>query len=195
MAIFTSENLKSVLLQAEIEGVLQDVLAITNVDNVYYTESGQEKKLSAKIAEIMAAIGNRPEGTAITQEIKTATDTLYNKIMGIANLETTVNEAYDTLKEVADYLTAHGDVVQGFTTDISGLKTAVQTLQNSLVQVEASTTNGNIRVNGEEVQVYQHPEKHSADIIEDSATKVMMKKEEREKLQGVQEGASAIVLW
>ena len=105
----------------------------------------------------------------------------------------TVNEAYDTLKEVAEYLTAHGDVVQGFTTDIAGLKTAVEALQSGMTKVEHSDTNGNVKVDGAEVVVYQHPATHPASMITDTAEKVMMTATERQKLGGIAAGASAIV--
>ena len=150
--------------------------------------------ISEKLAEIVAAIALKADSTAVTADIKAANDALYNKIMGItAEDGATVNEAYDTLKEVAEYLTAHGDVVQGFTTDIAGLKQTVETLQTGMTKVEKSDTNGNVKVDGAEVVVYQHPATHPASMITDTADKVMMTAAERQKLGGVTAGASAIV--
>lgn len=195
MSITTSANMKKVIFQSEINGVLTDLLALSHVDNVIYEkEDGTKIALSEKLAEIIAAVALKADSTAVTADIKAANDALYNKIMGItAEDGATVNEAYDTLKEVADYLTAHGDVVQGFTTDIAGLKQTVQTLQTGMTKVEHSDTNGNIKVDGEEVQVYRHPATHPASMIEDTAEKVMMTAAEREKLGGMTAGASAIV--
>lgn len=95
--------------------------------------------------------------------------------------------------EVNGVLTDHGDVVQGFTNDIAGLKTAVETLQSGMTKVEHSDTNGNVKVDGAEVVVYQHPATHPASMITDTAEKVMMTAAERTKLGGVAAGASAIV--
>lgn len=86
-----------------------------------------------------------------------------------------------------------GDVVQGFTNDIAGLKTAVETLQSGMTKVEHSDTNGNVKVDGAEVVVYQHPATHPASMITDTAEKVMMTAAERTKLGGVAAGDSAIV--
>lgn len=194
MAITTTAGMRAVLLQAEISGQLEKLLAITNTDNVYYKDGETEVKLTAKIAEIIASIASLPTSSGVTAEIETATTNLYNQIMGItAEDGTPVKEAFDTLKEVANYLDAHGDVVQGFTTDINGLKTAVETLQTGMTQVEASETNGNIKVDGAEVTVYTHPATHPASMITDTADKVMMTADEREKLSGVAAGASAVV--
>lgn len=194
MAFTTSDKMKMVIFQDEVNGVLTDLMARSHVDNVIYEEGGQQKALSTKLAEVIAAIALKANSADVTAEIKAADDALYNKIMGItAEDGTTVNEAYDTLKEVANYLTAHGDVVQGFTTDIAGLKTAVEALQSGMTQVEHSDTNGNVKVDGAEVVVYQHPATHPASMITDTAEKVMMTAAERTKLGGVAAGASAIV--
>ena len=163
MAFTTSDKMKMVIFQDEVNGVLTDLMARSHVDNVIYEEGGQQKALSTKLAEIIAAVALKADSTTVTADIKAANDALYNKIMGItAEDGATVNEAYDTLKEVAEYLTAHGDVVQGFTTDIAGLKTAVEALQSGMTKVEHSDTNGNVKVDGAEVVVYQHPATHPA---------------------------------
>lgn len=194
MSITTSANMKKAIFQQEINGVLYDLLALTHVDNVIFeNDDGTKVALSEKLAEIIAAVALKADSTAVTSEIEAANNALYKRIMGLANDDTTVNEAYDTLKEVADYLTAHGDVVQGFTADITDLKTTVQTLQTGMTKVEKSNTNGNVKVDGNEVQVYVHPSTHPADMIEDTAEKVMMTAAERQKLSGVTAGASAIV--
>lgn len=194
MSITTSANMKKVIFQQEINGVLFDLLALSHVDNVIFENTdGTKVALSEKLAEIIAAVALKADSADVTADIQAANDALYKKIMGLANDDTTVNEAYDTLKEVADYLTAHGDVVQGFTADIADLKTTVQTLQTGMTKVEHSDTNGNIKVDGAEVQVYTHPATHPASMIEDTAEKVMMTAAERTKLSGMTAGASAIV--
>lgn len=194
MAFTKSDKLKQVIFQEEIDGVLTDLMARTHVDNVIYEEGGKQIALSEKLASLIATVAAKADSTAVTADIKTATDNLYNKIMGItAEDGTPVAEAYDTLKEVANYLTEHGSVVQGFTNDISGLKKSVEDLKTGMTKVEKSDTNGNVKVDGAEVVVYQHPASHPASMITDTAEKVMMTAAERTKLSGVTAGASAIV--
>lgn len=194
MAFTKSDKLKQVISQEEIDGVLTDLMARTHVDNVIYEEGGKQIALSEKLASLIATVAAKADSAAVTADIKTATDNLYNKIMGItAEDGTPVAEAYDTLKEVANYLTEHGSVVQGFTNDISGLKKSVEDLKTGMTKVEKSDTNGNVKVDGAEVVVYQHPASHPASMITDTAEKVMMTAAERTKLSGVTAGASAIV--
>lgn len=194
MAFTKSDKLKQVIFQEEIDGVLTDLMARTHVDNVIYEEGGKQIALSEKLASLIATVAAKADSAAVTADIKTATDNLYNKIMGItAEDGAPVAEAYDTLKEVANYLTEHGSVVQGFTNDISGLKKSVEDLKTGMTKVEKSDTNGNVKVDGAEVVVYQHPASHPASMITDTAEKVMMTAAERTKLSGVTAGASAIV--
>ena len=194
MAFTKSDKLKQVIFQEEIDGVLTDLMARTHVDNVIYEEGGKQIALSEKLASLIATVATKADSNNVTADIKTATDNLYNKIMGItAEDGAPVAEAYDTLKEVANYLTEHGSVVQGFTNDISGLKKSVEDLKTGMTKVEKSDTNGNVKVDGAEVVVYQHPSSHPASMITDTAEKVMMTAAERTKLSGVTDGASAIV--
>lgn len=194
MAFTKSDKLKQVIFQEEIDGVLTDLMARTHVDNVIYEEGGKQIALSEKLASLIATVATKADSNNVTADIKTDTDNLYNKIMGItAEDGAPVAEAYDTLKEVANYLTEHGSVVQGFTNDISGLKKSVEDLKTGMTKVEKSDTNGNVKVDGAEVVVYQHPASHPASMITDTAEKVMMPAAERTKLSGVTAGASAIV--
>lgn len=172
MAFTKSDKLKQVIFQEEIDGVLTDLMARTHVDNVIYEEGGKQIALSEKLASLIATVAAKADSAAVTADIKTATDNLYNKIMGItAEDGAPVAEAYDTLKEVANYLTEHGSVVQGFTNDISGLKKSVEDLKTGMTKVEKSDTNGNVKVDGAEVVVYQHPASHPASMITDTAEK------------------------
>lgn len=114
-------DIKSYLFRSKVNNVLQEVMAVTDTTNVrVYSEDGTYKLLSAKLAEIITSIST--EATTRDTKIKEATDNLYNKIMGFTDGDKTIDEAYDTLKEVAAYLEAHGDVVTGFTNEISTIK-------------------------------------------------------------------------
>ena len=147
MAFTKSDKLKQVIFQEEIDGVLTDLMARTHVDNVIYEEGGKQIALSEKLASLIATVATKADSNNVTADIKTATDNLYNKIMGItAEDGAPVAEAYDTLKEVANYLTEHGSVVQGFTNDISGLKKSVEDLKTGMTKVEKSDTNAMSRL-------------------------------------------------
>lgn len=59
-------------------------------------------------------------------------------------------------------------------------------------KVEASETNGNIKVDGQEVTVYSHPEKHTAAEISDFATEVAKVKVD-EAVKAIQDGNGKVI--
>ena len=73
-----------------------------------------------------------------------------------------------------------------------------ETLQDELddMKVEASTTNGNIKVGGEEVTVYTHPESHTASEISDFATEVAKVKVENatQADQATKDGSGNVIV-
>ena len=237
--------IKKVLLSKKIGNVIYDIFPKTSAEVVAYGDS----TVAATLAQFAADLLNVYNKTDADAAIKASSDALYNKIMGItAEDGTTVDEAFDTLKEVAAWISEHeGDIAAGFTADIAALKTAVgvapaegvegsgllkamadvqaavQTntediadlsdavealetavgdansglvkamadaqaaitaLQGTVgdensglvkrvtdleakeaTKVEASETNGNVKVDGEEIVVYTHPETHAATMI------------------------------
>ena len=233
--------IKKVLLTKKINEVVYDLFPKTSADLVVYGET----TVAQALATFASDMSNYYNKTEADQKTKDACDALYNKIMGITEGDTTINEAYDTLKEVAAWISEHGDVAAAFTTDIAALKkavgdensglvkamaeaqaaiqtnsgdigtlkTAVQNLQTAVgdassgltkvvndhgtkitaleekvgddtkglvkdvadlkaagaTKVEASSTNGNIKINGQETNVYTHPENHPATMITEDA--------------------------
>lgn len=175
-------NIKKTVLRKKIEGVVYDVYLKTSADLVEFNDSTVAAALESIATQITDI--TKINGT-IDTKIDAASIELYNRIMGITEEDgATVAEAYDTLKEVAIYLTEHGDVVTGIINRISALEATVGNEEAGLVKdvadlqeamselnsngvsfVEASTTNGNILVNGEETVVYKHPESHPATMI------------------------------
>lgn len=89
---------KNVVIKGLIEGVLTDLMIKTVGDQVYLDES---TTLTAKLAEILADVALKANKTDVTQEIKTAIDGLIGGAPG----------TYDTLKEIADYIAAHENIV------------------------------------------------------------------------------------
>lgn len=113
---------KNVFLKKKIEGVVYDLYPHTDAGVVSY-ESGS---VADKLASLTTGLSNVITSDTVDAKIKAESTALYNKIMGLTGAEgDTINEAYDTLKEVATYLEAHGSVVAGFTSDINGLKEAI----------------------------------------------------------------------
>lgn len=94
-------SVKSAIMQAKISGVLTDIFVKTGVENVVLTDGNTEVTLSSKLAEIIAGLNERAKKTDVTTEISNAIDGL------IGGAPST----YDTLKEIADYITQHEDVV------------------------------------------------------------------------------------
>ena len=171
--------IKKTILKKKIEGVVYDIYAKTSADLVTYDETST---VAQKIAAILTTLEDMKSGeNSVDSKISKATTALYNQIMGITEEDgTTVAEAFDTLKEVANYLTEHGSVVQGFTNDIAALKATVGNAESGLVKdvadlkaagsvkVEASETNGNIKINGTETKVYDDSAIAATKIVEDA---------------------------
>lgn len=123
-------SIKKVLLQKKVQETVVDIFPKTSADVVVYGDSTVAAAL-AGFATDMKEYYKKTEADAAT---KKACDDLYNKILGKTDADTTINEAYDTLKEVADWIDQHGDVAAGFTTDITALKKAVGDENSGLVK-------------------------------------------------------------
>lgn len=134
--------IKKVLLQKKIEGTVYDIYTKTSADLVVYSDTETVAQKLASLAGELEAITTETTGT-IDSRIKAASDALYNKIMGLTDEDTTINDAFDTLKEVAEYLAAHGDVVTGFTTDIAALQEALNA-ENTGLLARMSAAEGKI---------------------------------------------------
>lgn len=176
------ENIRKTILKRKINDVVYNLYSRTSADIVIYENTTVADKLS-EIDEILETVLSSED---IDEKIKNATNNLYNKIMGITDEDrTTVDEAYDTLKEVANYLKEHGDVVKGILANIStleetvgddtkGLLKKVTDIENNinslnLYKVEQSDINGKLKVNGEDITVYTEPESIDASkIVQDT---------------------------
>lgn len=113
-------NTKQAILRAKIEGILTDLMVKTTAENVYVGDT----TLAAQLAGIIADIANRPTTTAMDTAISTA----------ISGLIGGAPETYDTLKEIADYIAEHQDVVDTLNAAIGNKadKTAVEALQTAV---------------------------------------------------------------
>ena len=155
---------KNVLTQMMIDGVLQNIMLQTGADNVI-VDAAKGEMLSTRLAAIATSLANMNSSTEVDSKINTAINNLING----------APETYDTLKEIADYIASDStamdalnkailnkvDKVDGkglsandFTT---ALKTKLEGIAAGATKVEKSTTNGNVKINGVETQVYSHP--------------------------------------
>lgn len=156
--------MKNVLLQMKIEGIVHDLMVRTNSANVIVDATTNET-LETRLASIMTSLG-----TILTEaEAQTMINAAIDELIGGAP------ETYDTLKEIADYIETHEDTVtainaaignkvdkvegKGLSTNdfTDALKTKLEGLSTGANKVEASTTNGNIKIDGTETPVYVHP--------------------------------------
>lgn len=122
---------KNATLRAIIDGVLTDIFAKSHITNVVYSvgEDGSEVMLSTKLAEIIADLGTK----ATSAQLSEAIAALRTELMGEG-----VPEAYDTFKELADYIAAHQDVSDALTAAIGDKadKTTVEAIQNALTALQ-----------------------------------------------------------
>ena len=103
---------KKAILRAKVEGALVDLLVQTNAENVMVDEN---TTLTAKLAAIVAA-------AATPADITTAISALRTELMGEG-----VPEAYDTFKELADYIESHQTAADALTAAV-GNKAALDSI-------------------------------------------------------------------
>ena len=126
----------------------------------------------AKVDTLIGEDANKSARAIAKEEADTA----------VAGVIAKAPEAFDTLKEIADWI-GSGEVEKttaaSMLTDINNLKTTVGDADSGLVKdvadlkavgaqkVEASATNGNIKIGGVETQVYRHATKteHAAAFV------------------------------
>ena len=138
------------ILTAKINGVLKDLMVKTSADQVFIDDS---TTLEAKLTELVNALDGkaaashthaqadvtgledaltaRPTTEAMNAAISTAISGLING----------APETYDTLKEIADYIDAHQDVVDTLNASIGSKADAsvVATLQETVTAIKTVT--------------------------------------------------------
>ena len=125
--------IKKQYLTKKIEGTIFDIFPRTSADQVNYNAT----TVADELATIVSNISDITEASTgiIDTRIARACQDLYNEILGITDQDSTpVMEAYDTLKEIAAWLDAHGDITAGILNDISALQTVVGDANSGLVK-------------------------------------------------------------
>ena len=92
---------KAILSKIKLDGILKDLIAKSDGENVSVTYNGKAQTLSEALAEILTSVTNLPTAENVDSKISVAIDGLIGG----------APETYDTLKEIADYIDAHEDVV------------------------------------------------------------------------------------
>lgn len=138
------------ILTAKISGVLKDLMVKTNAEMVYVNET---TTLAAKLTELLDAINGKAasshthaqsEVTGLTDALsaRPTTDAMNSAISAaISELIGGAPETYDTLKEIADYIAAHADVVTALNQAIGAKadKTTVETLSATVNSIKSVT--------------------------------------------------------
>lgn len=138
-------NTKYILEMIKIEGEMKELLVKSSGENVSVSYKGEETTLAAALADIYLSLTQLPTDTATDAKIQAAIDELVNG----------APEAYDTLKEIADYIDEHkvvSDVLEaaignkvdkvegkGLSTEdfTTALKEKLESLPESIAEVTA----------------------------------------------------------
>lgn len=144
---------KNAILRAKIEGVLVDLMVKTNAQNVYVDDT---TTLAAKLAELVTSLNTKATTDDLTSGLATKADTSHthaqSDVTGLEDaltarpttdamnsaISTAIDalidgapETYNTLKEIADYISSHEEVVDALNAAIGAKadKTTVDAIQ------------------------------------------------------------------
>ena len=118
------------IIKAKINDVITELIVKSHGDMVYIGSGDSAVTLSSKLAEIIAAIEKKADETASQFRLQTAINNLRSELMG----GTDVAEAYDTFKELAQYVEEHADVVETLNAAI-GAKADQSTVDDILATI------------------------------------------------------------
>ncbi len=121
---------KYILDKIKIESALHDIFAHSTGELVTVTYKGSEVTLAAALSGILAEVAALPSSDNVATQIGSA----------ISELIGGAPETYDTLKEIADYIAEHEDVVTALNTAIGNKaeKTALEALQATVNTLSGS---------------------------------------------------------
>ena len=152
----------------KIEGALQEVWVKTGADSIIVDEASG-KTLATALSEIIADLSNAVAGgitpTQVDEKITTAINGLIDGASGTYN---TLKELETAIKNNADVATALNSAIGNKVDKVSGKGLSTNDFTSALLsklngitegatKVEASSTNGNIKINGTDTKVYTHP--------------------------------------
>lgn len=162
-------DIKNAILQKKIEGVLYDLMVKTNSVNVIM---GDGRTLAETLADYLTS-------TQVTEQVNQRIDA----IVGGAPA------AFDTLKEIADYIATHEDVYAALNAAVGN---KVDKVAGKGLSAEDFTTALKTKLEG--LANYTHPSTHSADMIVETTDKNFVTAAEKTKIAAsgrILSGASA----
>lgn len=145
-----SNAAQKAILTAKINGVLKDLMVKTSADQVFIDDN---TTLEAKLTELVNALDGKAAAShthaqadvtgledaltarPTTEAMNTAISTAISDLIGGAP------ETYNTLKEIADYIDAHQDVVDALNASIGSKAdtSVVTTLQETVTAIKTVT--------------------------------------------------------
>lgn len=145
-----ANSVKNAILTAKISGLLYDLMVKTNAEMVYLDDN---TILAEKLSELITALnGKAPSShTHTTAQVtgldsalsaRPTTEAMNSAISAaISQLIGGAPETYDTLKEIADYIASHEDVVTALNQAIGAKadKSTVETLSATVASIKAVT--------------------------------------------------------
>ena len=139
------------ILRAKLSGILTDLMLKTVAEQVYLDD---DVTLAAKLSELISALnGKAPESHSHEQgeiagleealsERPTTTDMSTAISNAVAELVNGAPETYNTLKELADYISEHQEVADALTNSIGNKadKGTVEALQTALSSLQTTVS-------------------------------------------------------
>ena len=137
---------QNAILTAKINGVLKDLMVKTTASQVFVDDT---TTLAAKLAEVASALDGKAasEHTHAQADVTGLEDALTarptTEVMNTAisaAISEGAPETYDTLKEIADYIAAHQEVVDALNAAIGNKadKSVVETLQSTVSAIQTT---------------------------------------------------------
>lgn len=173
-------------------GTTNGTLAVNGVDvaikglaALAYKAEVSQDDLDAALTAVIAAKASQSDLTALTNLVgtlpSTATATTVTGYIteAVAAIVADAPEAFDTLKEIADWIGENPDSVATMNSAIQTNATNITNLTTTVGEIPvtaSSTTNGNIKIDDVETTVYTLPETtlDSADIATDTEVAEML---------------------
>lgn len=116
-------SVKKAILKTKLQAEIVELMVKSQVDNIYLDDGSTT--LAAKLAEMVASINEKAKKTEVTSEISTAVSA------AISGLIADAPETYDTLKEIADYISQNETAMDALNAAIGNKVDKVQGKQLS----------------------------------------------------------------
>ena len=99
----------------------------TTADQVMYDNNISVKEKLAQMLDTINNISNNPD--VVDKKIKEACNNLYIKIMGASD-QSGLDEAYNTIKKISEYLINNQNVIDNLTEDVDDLKEDIKSVMH-----------------------------------------------------------------